>query len=173
MLVPCTMQHGFISENTTTLILLRALRLIMWQYICNVVTVWALVSSKSWVSFALWQVSFAAGVGIFSLPLRPDQLGGSSSLRMDNGRKVAGTCTQLRWRIFGVVLACPHISARYGAKIFTSLVLKYFHEKDYFKKENKIGSRKVHSSNASGKTAFYLQMTTHSERIYSFSWANS
>jgi len=33
MLVPCTMVHGFISEKTTTLILLRASHLIMWQYI--------------------------------------------------------------------------------------------------------------------------------------------
>jgi hypothetical protein len=53
----------------------------------------------------------------------------------------------------------------YGAKIFTSLVLKYFHDKGYFQKENKIGSRKVHSPNACTNTAFYLPLRTHSERI--------
>jgi hypothetical protein len=71
--------------------------------------------------------------------------------------------------MFGVVPACPHICARYGANIFTSLVLKYFHEKDYFQKENKTGSRKVHSPNAREQRAFCLLTTSHSERMDSFS----
>jgi hypothetical protein len=71
--------------------------------------------------------------------------------------------------MFGVVPACPHISARYGAKIFTSSLLKYFHEKYYFQKENKIGSQKVYIPNACGKTAFYLLLITHCEKIVSLS----
>jgi len=35
----------------------------------------------------------------------------------------------LSWRMFGVVPACPHLSARYGAKIFTSSYWNIFMRK--------------------------------------------